>query len=73
VKICGGGRGRLVIDVVVEEDVLDRIRRLGRGMMGRVVMREDGSGEDVDGGWYCWGWWIAGPADGMGRCYFQYR
>jgi hypothetical protein len=65
-KICGGGRGRVVEEVVVEEEVLEGTRRFGRGMMGRMLMREDGMDEEVETGWYCWGRWTAAwPAEGM--------
>lgn len=43
VKICGGERGSDVVGFGVEgEDVVEGIRRLGRGRIGRVVMREGG-------------------------------
>ena len=47
-KICGGGRGRVVEEAVVVEELLESTLRFGRGIMGRVLMREEGRVE-VDG------------------------
>ena len=44
-KICGAGGGRDVPDSIIEEDVVAGTRRLGRGRIGRVLIREAGKEE----------------------------
>ena len=56
-KICGegGGRGEREEPGVTEEDDIEGTRRLGRGRIGRVLMKDEGRCEEFEGEEYCWG------------------
>lgn len=62
-KICRGARGSVEVDAVAEEDVVEGIRRFGRGKIGRDAMRDGWIMEEVGDVGYCWGGRTA--VDGM--------
>lgn len=63
-KICGGSRRGAEFEVMAEEDesVRERTRRLGRGRIGRLVIREGGRDEEAGEEAYWWGGWATAEA-----------